>query len=57
MGVRGTLYGCDVHAELVALGEDALAALRDEVVEALGEGYHAGAEVVEAELEGWEGGG
>lgn len=45
---------CDVHAKGVALFEHAFAAALDEVVEALGELGHAFAQVVEAEVDGWE---
>ena len=45
---------CDIHAKGVALFEHAFAAALDEVVEALGELGHAFAQVVEAEVDGWE---
>ena len=44
----------DVHAKGVALFQHALAAALDEVVEALGELGHTFAQVVEAEVDGWE---
>ena len=44
-----------VDAEVVPLLQDALAALGDEVVEAVCEAGHAGAELVEAEVDGGEG--
>ena len=40
-----------IHAEGIALFEDALATAFDEFVEAVGEGGHALAQVVEAEVD------
>ena len=51
---RLTFKLCDVHAKGVSLFEHAFAAALDEVVEALGELRHAFAQVVEAEVDGWE---
>ena len=45
----------NVDVELVAFFQDAFATFGDEVVEAVGEAGHALAEVVEAEVYGWEG--
>lgn len=44
----------NIHAKGVALFQHALAAALDEVVEALGELGHTFAQVVEAEVDGWE---
>ena len=45
----------DVHAELIALFEDAFAPFGDEFVESVGESRHAVAELVEAEVYAGEG--
>lgn len=44
----------DVHAKGIALFQHTLAAALDELVEALGELGHAFAQVIEAEVDGWE---
>jgi hypothetical protein len=46
-----TLQLCDIHAELVALFQHALATLLNKVVEACRELCHARAEVLEAEVD------
>lgn len=50
-----TLKFSDIHAELVALLQDSLAALLDKCVEPGSELGHAVAQVVEAKVDVWQG--
>lgn len=50
-----TLHFHNIDAKLVSLFEHTLAASSDEVVEAISEGSHMRAQVIETEVHGWKG--
>lgn len=50
-----TLHFHNIDAKLVSLFEHTLAASSDEVVEAISEGSHMRAQLIEAEVHGWKG--